>query len=109
MSKTILIILTLTLSIINSGCNSEPRTAGVTDPEASNYESIPSGMSAEDQFNLGHKYPKGSPRLHRVHKVVTHGGGTGTEWGSVYPWILLRQRIRRSPRLHRGGHLVLTC
>jgi hypothetical protein len=74
MRKATLIVLAVTLSIINSGCNSIPSTPEVTDPVATNSESSttevddavasnsePSTpeLSAEDQFNLGDKYRKG--------------------------------------------------
>ena len=66
MRKTTLIVLTLTLCILNSGCDSKPIATEVNDPVVSNSPSavnspsIPEPeMSAEEQYQLGIKYYNG--------------------------------------------------
>ena len=58
MRKTTLIVLAVTLSIISSGCDSEPSTTVVNDPVASNSEPSTPEMSAMEQLSRGYDYDK---------------------------------------------------
>jgi hypothetical protein len=68
MRKTTLIVLAVTLSIISSGCNSEPSTPEVIDPVASNSEPSTPELSAEDQYSLGYQYYFGEEAVPQDYK-----------------------------------------
>ncbi len=58
MRITTVIIFTLVLCILHSGCNSEPSTPEVNDPVASNSEPSTPEMSAMEQLSRGYDYDK---------------------------------------------------
>ena len=101
MRITTLIVLTLTLCILNTGCNSEPSvdsdsnsafsTSELSDPAVGNSPS-PTEMSAEDQYNRGLQYEKGEgvPHDHEeaikwYRKAAGRGHASSQNWlGLMY-------------------------
>ena len=84
MRITTLIALTLALSVLNSGCDSEPGTAEVNNPVATISEPSTTEMSAEDQNNIGkaYYYGLGVPQDHeeavKWHRLAAEqGNATG--------------------------------
>lgn len=59
MRQTTLIVLAVTLSIISSGCNSEPSTPEVNDPVASNSEPSTDAVARTNQ----------RPAIENLHRV----------------------------------------
>jgi TPR repeat protein len=118
MRKTTLIVLTLTLCILNSGCNSEPSTTEVNEPVTSSSEPNTTEMSSEDQFNLGEKYRKGEgvPQDYKEamkwyllaaeqgHAGAEHILGWGASLGSGVPENYYKEAVKWYRLAAEQGH-----